>query len=77
MAERCARLQAGFAAVTDVQTAFSTESGRTVEIAAKGLKRKRHIKGPPGLKKPCVSLGGGGRGPHFAGEAKTKKQKKQ
>ena len=32
MAEWCARLQAGIASVTDVQTAFSTESGRTYQL---------------------------------------------
>jgi serine/threonine-protein kinase len=32
MAERCARLQAGITPVTNVQTAFSTESGRTYQL---------------------------------------------
>jgi hypothetical protein len=32
MDQRCARFQAGFAAVTEVQTAFSSESGRTYQL---------------------------------------------
>src|SRR4030081_2861255 len=32
VAERCARLQAGITPVTNVQTTFSTESGRTYRL---------------------------------------------